>query len=160
MKSLCTALVALLTLFAAPSRAGDAPALLTISAEGVDPIRLTEADLGSYEQRVVRATTEFTDHTAVFSGPLARDVLAPLIAVSPGATEARLRALNDYIVTAPLADFRRYDVIFATSMDGEPMSRRDKGPIWVMYPVDDHPELQYPTYVNRLVWQLVEVTLR
>ncbi|SEA17959.1 molybdopterin-dependent oxidoreductase [Rubrimonas cliftonensis] len=159
MKSLFAALVALLAL-AAAARAGDAPALLTISAEGVDPVELTAADLASYEQRVLRATTEFTDSTAVFSGPLVRDVLAPLIAVSPGATEVRLRALNDYVATVPLDDFRRYDVILATSMDGKPMSRRDKGPIWLMYPVDEHVELQDPVYINRLVWQLADVSLR
>ncbi len=50
-----------------------------------------------------------------------------------------------------------YDVIFAMSQNGERLSIRDKGPIWVIYPMTDNDELQDRVYNDRLIWQLVKV---
>ncbi len=44
--------------------------------------------------------------------------------------------------------------------DGERLSLRDKGPLWLMYPIDDHAELQDPLYNVRLIWQLTSMELR
>ncbi|HSG35732.1 MAG TPA: oxidoreductase, partial [Sphingomonadaceae bacterium] len=68
-------------------------------------------------------------------------------------------AANDYKVEIPLEDFVRYDVIFATSMNGDRLSLRDKGPIWIIYPMSDHRELRDPAYNQRLIWQLVRIEL-
>ena len=53
-----------------------------------------------------------------------------------------------------------YDVILAMWANGVRLSRRDKGPIWLMYPLDDHPELSEAKYSSRLVWQLVRMELK
>ena len=37
------------------------------------------------------------------------------------------------------------------------MSVRDKGPIFVIYPFDEAPELYNETYFGRSVWQAVSV---
>jgi hypothetical protein len=47
--------------------------------------------------------------------------------------------------------------ILALKRDGETLSRRDKGPIWIVYPRDDFPELQLETINARWVWQLIEL---
>lgn len=39
------------------------------------------------------------------------------------------------------------------------MAVREKGPIWVIYPMNDHPELRSDTYNDRLVWQLKEISV-
>ena len=44
--------------------------------------------------------------------------------------------------------------------NGERLSRRDKGPIWLIYPLDDHEELKDPVYTIRLIWQLTAMELR
>jgi hypothetical protein len=43
--------------------------------------------------------------------------------------------------------------------NGKRLSLRDKGPIWLIYPLDDHAELQDPYYTIRLVWQLTKMEL-
>lgn len=118
----------------------------------------TEEELRALPQVKVATATEFTDGVVEFVGPLARDVLA---AADVGQVEmARLVAANDYSVEVPVTDFQNYDVILALEANGKKLSRRDKGPIWLIYPLDDHAELQDPTYTIRLVWQLTTVELR
>jgi hypothetical protein len=93
-----------------------------------------------------------------FVGPLARDVLASF---DLGAvTTVHLVAANDYSFDIPLGDLTKYDVILAMQADGKRLSIRDKGPIWLMYPLDDFPELQDPKYNLRLIWQLTVMELR
>ena len=69
------------------------------------------------------------------------------------------QALNDYQADIPLSDFADYDVIFAWSMDGQMLSRRDKGPLWIVYPRDSQAHLGEERYEHRWVWQLYRLTL-
>ncbi|MDH3666919.1 MAG: hypothetical protein OEN23_08310 [Paracoccaceae bacterium] len=135
--------------------------LLVVRLSGGDDrpkFSFTEEELRALPQVKVATATEFTDGVVEFEGPLARDVLA---AADLGPAElARLVAANDYSIEVPVTDFQNYDVIMALEADGNKLSRRDKGPIWVIYPLDDHTELQDPSYTIRLVWQLTTVELR
>jgi hypothetical protein len=45
-------------------------------------------------------------------------------------------------------------------MDGERLLPRDKGPIWIVYPRDDFPELTDIRYDYRWVWQLTRLEIR
>jgi len=89
-----------------------------------------------------------------FTGPLLRDVLS-----AAGAQGAliRLAALNDYRVDMPYEDAQRYDVIVARLLDDKPMSVRDKGPLFVIYPFDSRPELRGAVYYSRSAWQLRKI---
>jgi len=69
-------------------------------------------------------------------------------------------AANDYSVEIPVSDFLDYDVILAITMDGERLTLRDKGPLWIVYPRDDHPELSSPLINSRWIWQLVALELK
>ena len=73
------------------------------------------------------------------------------------ADAVRLTAANDYFVDIPTGDFQAYDVILAMQADGKPLSRRDRGPLWLMYPISDHAELNDPVYFRRLIWQVVRI---
>jgi hypothetical protein len=92
-----------------------------------------------------------------FTGPLLRDVLAVA-----GARGSLLRAvaLNDYWVEIPVEDTARHDVIVARLLDDQPMAVRDKGPLFVIYPFDAHPELRNPVYYSRSAWQLRTIEVR
>jgi hypothetical protein len=35
---------------------------------------------------------------------------------------------------------------------------REKGPLWLMYPFSDVPELSDGIFKSRIIWQLVEVS--
>ena len=54
----------------------------------------------------------------------------------------------------PVADFARYPVILALKADGQYMTVREKGPIWIVYPLDQNPALRSDTIKSRMVWQL------
>ena len=95
--------------------------------------------------------TSVTDGSSDFEGFLLRDFLSGLGATG---TIVRASALNDYVVDIPMSDIERFDVIVAHSMDGEPLPLQDKGPLWIVYPRDAHPELQDIRYDYRWVWQL------
>ncbi|WP_353979955.1 hypothetical protein [Salinicola endophyticus] len=69
-------------------------------------------------------------------------------------------ALNDYDAIIPASDLSRYDPIVAYRRDGHYLPVDAYGPLMVMYPYDNHPELYTRTYYNRTVWQLDELQLR
>jgi hypothetical protein len=152
------ALLSLALALALPRAAMAQEAILTItnSVTGTE-LALSAADLKALPQATVNTENEFVDGMTAFEGPLGRDVLA--LAGGGGHTVV-LSAVNDYAVEVPIEDFSTYDVVFAMSADGEKFSRRDKGPIWVIYPMSDHAELQDPVYNARLIWQLVKVEIK
>jgi hypothetical protein len=133
---------------------GAAQAVLTLS-RGETVVALTMADLEAMPQHALVTSNEFTDGEVTYVGPLARDVLARIDL--EGVAHLRLTALNDYYIDVPRSDFDRYDVIFAMEADGQRLSRRDKGPLWLMYPISDYPELADPIFNARLIWQVVRV---
>ena len=120
--------------------------------------RFSEADLLALPQITIRTRTEFTDGVVEFIGPLARDAVAFIDAGA--ATTVHLVAANDYAFDIPFSDFTDYDVILAMQANGERLTMRDKGPIWLMYPVDDIDDLPGSRFNNRLVWQLTTMELR
>ena len=63
-------------------------------------------------------------------------------------------ALNDYMATVPAEDWEQFGVILSIRLNGAPMKVREKGPFWVMYPMDRHPKLQSQMYRTRMVWQV------
>lgn len=109
--------------------------------------------LAAMPQKDIVSATPWYSRARGFTGPLLREVLATAGAHEQ-ATRLRLTALNDYRVEIPMDDVRRYDVILARLRDGEPMAVRDKGPLFVMYPFDGHPELQGAVHYSRAIWQL------
>jgi hypothetical protein len=107
--------------------------------------------------RTLRTSTTWTTGTKTFEGVLARDVMA---ATGAKGTEVRAVALNDYAVVIPLADFDRYDVLLAFRMDGQDLTPRDKGPLWVVYPRDAHRELVDAKFDARWAWQLKRLEVK
>jgi hypothetical protein len=69
-------------------------------------------------------------------------------------------AANDYSVDIPVEDFARYDVLLALRRDGEYMTARNKGPLFIIYPYDSHPELKTRQYYSRSAWQVVRLVVR
>lgn len=102
-------------------------------------------------------STVVTDGPRQFTGVLMRDLLADLGATGDTVTAV---ALNDYAVDIPMSDFHDFDVIVAYSMDGVPLTRRGKGPLWIVYPRDDHRVLQDIRYDYRWVWQLYQLDVK
>lgn len=102
-------------------------------------------------------STPWTEGKRVFEGVRLRDLLQAVGA--DGATITPV-ALNDYKLDIPREDFDKYPVILAYRMDGEELRVRDKGPLWIVYPRDDFPELDNRLIRSRWVWQVKELMVR
>jgi len=89
-----------------------------------------------------------------YEGPLLREVLA---AAGVRSERVLIQALNDYEAEIPLAELHDYDVILAMSRNGSPMQIREFGPLFVLYPFDDHPELHNESVRFRSVWHVVHI---
>lgn len=152
---LCLFLATCLVFGAASGRADEVELVLSRGPGNAETLDMTAKDLADLPQVTVVTQNEFTDGKVSFRGPLMRDVLERLALDHVDAV--RFYAANDYYVDIPTSDFQKYDVILATEADGKPLSRRDKGPLWLMYPISDHSELQDQLYIRRLIWQVVRI---
>lgn len=114
------------------------------------------AMLEALNSATVKTETPWTEGLAEFKGPLG----AALLELT-GAEGSNLRAiaLNDYAVDIPLSDFNDYDVILAMSKDGERLHTRTRGPLWVIYPWNDQPQLKGDAYYSRSIWQLRRIVI-
>ena len=149
---------AVVVVFAAIQAHADPILVVSNSATGSAELTLNREDLQALPQTRITTKTDFTDGRPTFAGPRVLEVLS-LIDLGD-ATVARMVAANDYAVEIDLQDIRLYDPIFAIEMNDNALSLRDKGPIWLMYPIDSYPELQVADFNAKLIWQLVRVELR
>jgi hypothetical protein len=109
------------------------------------------AMLQQLPQRSFTTQTPWEKQPIQFTGPLLRDVVA---AVKGTGTVLQATALNDYKIRIPLSDATAHDVIVAHAINGQTISVRTKGPLFVVYPFDSKPELKSNTYYERSIWQL------
>jgi hypothetical protein len=106
--------------------------------------------------QTLRTSSPWTDGVPEFQGVPARAVMA---AVGAHGESVVAVALNDYQIEIPVQDFEDYPVLFALKMDGHDLTVRDRGPIWIVYPRDDYPELRNERVNARWVWQLSGLTV-
>ena len=151
--ALALGVAAVVAVPAGPVAAG-APALELVGTDA-QTLDLSLDDLAALPQVTVKTENEFSDGTVTYKGPLVRDVLAKL--GLDKLDQVRFIAANDYYVDIPTDDFVKYDAILAMEANGEKLSRREKGPLWLMYPISDHAELKDPIYLRRLIWQVVRI---
>jgi len=150
-------MAALICLCLAAAARAESEAALTLSRgpDDVETLSFTLEDLAAMPQVTIVTENEFTDGEVTYRGPLVRDVIDHL---ALGQAETlRFTAANDYYVEIPTSDFRRFNVILAMEADGVRLSRREKGPLWLMYPISDHDELRDPLYIHRLIWQVERI---
>nr|WP_315204327.1 molybdopterin-dependent oxidoreductase [uncultured Albidiferax sp.] len=102
-------------------------------------------------QKSFTTQTPWYPKPVTFTGPLLRDVLA-----AAGAKGSKIVAvaLNDYKTDIPFDDATKFDPIVAHLLDNKPMSIREKGPLFIVYPFDTASELRTEMYYNRSAWQL------
>jgi hypothetical protein len=105
----------------------------------------------------VNTATPWHSGAMRFEGVLLRAVL--------GMVEARgdnllAIAYNEYSATLPASDAARYNVILAMKLNGEIMTLRDKGPLFIIYPFDNEKALQTDMTYIRSVWQLRRIDVR
>lgn len=123
---------------------GDAAKFDLAMLEGMSPVTF-------------ETTTTWTDGPQSFTGvPLAR----LMEAVGAKGTRIQAAAVNDYSVEIPRGDWVEGGPIVAYLNNGAPMSIRDKGPLWIVYPYDANPDYQSEVIYSRSIWQLDRIVVK
>ena len=140
---------------AAQEAAVDAVILTVVGAPGRPHALLFDRD-DLERMRVVSFATStiWTEGLIAFRGVPLHDFLGAL-GISTG--RVKLYASNDYAAEIPVAEIAADVPILAFEMDGQPMARRDKGPIWVVYPYDSSASYQNEVTYTRSIWQLERI---
>lgn len=66
------------------------------------------------------------------------------VGIAPNVTDVTFIAHDAYRVTITLADLLKYPIIIALERDNQPISRSDGGPLYLVFPYSQHPQLQKP----------------
>ena len=135
------------------------PVILTVTGDiGVTnaPGRaeFDRAMLEALGMKTVGTSTSWTSGKHEFMGPLGKAVLA---AVGAKGGTLSFVAVNDYKVQISASDFEHYPAILALKMDGEYMTVRTKGPLWVIYPRDEFPELVTKANDAKWIWEVKSI---
>lgn len=142
-----------------PAHALDKPSgdvVLTVSGQLDHPnidqtAQFDMAMLEKLQGRTGEMETPWTNGRTKFSGPFLRAILE---AAGAHGSSLKVIALNDYAADVPVEDALTLDTILATRMNDRPMSIRDKGPLFLIYPFDLQPETFNEKYFARSVWQI------
>ena len=152
---------ALICITALPTYAADIPTpegdvILTVSG----PLKSTNVEntaqfdmemLQSLDTTTFKTSTIWTEGNHLFEGvSLAK--LVEHLGIEGESLQAT--AINDYAVEIPLEDAVEDGPIIAYKMDGETMSLRDKGPLWIVYPFDTNSSYSTEMTYARSIWQL------
>ena len=87
----------------------------------------------------IEPTIEYDAKRHRMQGPLLETLLQAAGVPATANVLLGLRAVDGYIVMVSLADARRYKMMVATRMDGQPLALGSLGPLWVTYDADNLP---------------------
>jgi hypothetical protein len=134
--------------------------ILRVSGRIAAPPQAARFDLAALEA-VGRA--ELVTTTA-WTGPAARSFagipLERLLAhVGAEGETLRAEALNDYAITAPVAELLQQGAFLATRENDQPLRIRDRGPVWMIFPWSQRPELDVALVRERAIWQVRTISI-
>lgn len=112
------------------------------------------SQLNALPQFEIRTCTPWTEQRHTFTGPRLSQVLA-LAGIYSQRIE--IQAINGYQITLSPADLSPYAPILATEIDGKPMRIRDKGPLWLILPLDQYPVLHKSIFYAQMAWQIKSI---
>ncbi|GAA3534949.1 molybdopterin-dependent oxidoreductase [Zobellella aerophila] len=152
-----SSLLAILLIFIAQTVQAQGPAVLTIIHHDNKQIRFDIAALEAMDTLILRTSTPWSDGVQTFTGVRLSQLLADIGAQHH---DIEAQALNNYKTGLDWNTLANYPVIIAFKRNGQPMRIRDKGPLWIIYPLDDYPELRTLNNESKMVWQLHRLVVR
>lgn len=146
---------------AAPLSQPTGPTILTISGtiqhtQDGQTAKLDLVTLQSLESDTFTMQTRWSNSQHRYHGPR---LSAILNYVGAQGNHIRLTALNDYSVEFERQYMTQYEPIVAWSEDEKPLSVREKGPLWLMLPHHQYPELNSEINTGRMIWQLSKIEI-
>ncbi|EPE2650055.1 putative pterin-binding protein [Vibrio fluvialis] len=143
----------LLVWFASMSGFASTDTILTVDNHG-RKAQFSLEQLLTHADKEIVTNTPWTDDNTKFVGVSAKQLLN-MIGVSKA--DLKVTALNNYWSTIPYDDIEKYNPLFAVKKNDDVMSIRDKGPIWVIYPLSEFNEVNNEVLHSRMVWQVSQV---
>ena len=143
-----------------PALTGDV--ILTVTGKigttnGDKQIVMDRDMIESVGQVEYKVTDPFETKDYVYRGPLMSDLL-DLWKVSSDATTMQVIALDDYAVKVPIADLRKYPVLFALQQDGQYMPVSTRGPAMLVFPYNNF-EFNQTVYNDYWAWQIKAIDI-
>ena len=141
-------------------------ALITFGAEASSPllqlvladkriVNLDEAALTALPQTEFKTQTPWTTGSHSYRGPTLASVLAAQGVEHASLIEAT--GLNGYQQQLDLSLFDQVPLALVRYQDDKPLTRRNKGPLWLLMPFSAYPELDLSAIHSGMVWQLVRI---
>ena len=114
----------------------------------------SEAEFLKLPTSPITTATAWTEKRK-FEGPTISDVMAT---VGGKGVKLRVLALDAYVGEIPWSDLTQFQPILATMQDGVRLTRKNNGPLFVIYPRDKHSvALNTPAAQMRYVWQVCRI---
>ena len=114
------------------------------------------AMLRELDETTFTTNTPWTEGERTFTGA-SLAALVTVLKIEDGTLAAT--AINDYAIEIPVSDAVDGGPIVAYEMDGQPMSVRDKGPLWIVYPYDANEDYRSELTYSRSIWQLDRIVV-
>lgn len=120
--------------------------MLTIQGQiaSENPVEFNSFELAKLATTTVRTRSPFHESNKAvieFQGIRISDLL-DRIDLATNIDELTLLAFDNYRATISIADVYRYPIIIALKKDEIPLSRSEGGPLFVVFPKSDYPELE------------------
>ncbi len=144
----------LLVLFSFGTQASSS-SLLQLILPDKREITLDEAALAALPQVEFETATPWTLGTHRYRGPTLKSVLAAQQVDSASAID--VAALNGYQQRVDLSLFAKVPLTLVRYQDDKPLTRRNKGPLWLLVPLSAHPDMDVSAIHNNMVWQVIRI---
>ncbi|MFQ2519640.1 hypothetical protein ACK3Z5_07815 [Aeromonas caviae] len=144
----------LLVLFSFGTHASSS-SLLQLILPDKREITLDEAALAALPQVEFETATPWTLGTHRYRGPTLKSVLAAQQVDSASAID--VAALNGYQQRVDLSLFAKVPLTLVRYQDDKPLTRRNKGPLWLLVPLSAHPDMDVSAIHNNMVWQVIRI---
>lgn len=144
----------LLVLFSFGTQASSS-SLLQLILPDKREITLDEAALAALPQVEFETATPWTLGTHRYRGPTLKSVLAAQQVDSASAID--VAALNGYQQRVDLSPFAKVPLTLVRYQDDKPLTRRNKGPLWLLVPLSAHPDMDVSAIHNNMVWQVIRI---
>ncbi len=144
----------LLVLFSFGTQASSS-SLLQLILPDKREITLDEAALAALPQVEFETATPWTLGIHRYRGPTLKSVLAAQQVDSASAID--VAALNGYQQRVDLSLFAKVPLTLVRYQDDKPLTRRNKGPLWLLVPLSAHPDMDVSAIHNNMVWQVIRI---
>ncbi|WP_429176657.1 hypothetical protein [Aeromonas salmonicida] len=145
-----------LLMLASASALASIPLMTLVLPDGRQ-ITLDDAALAALPQTQFKTATPWTTGMHGYRGPTLAAVLAAQGVKNAG--KIAVSALNGYQQVVDLALFEEAPLTLVRHEDGKPLTRRNKGPLWLLIPLSSYPKLDIPLIHNCMVWQVTRIEI-